>query len=195
MRRAAALLLMAALVLLVPAAPAVAHTEFESSEPADHEVVEGPLSEIAVVFTLPVTIVGNGFEVLDPQGVVVNPEVESNDGTVFTLVLNEPIADGDVGVRYEVAAEDGHVLADSFSFTVTASAATSTTTSAPATTTSGADVTASSTSAHPPTTPAFAATTPPTEGDGEGSAAPLLIGLGVVLVGGFGIYAGMRSRS
>jgi hypothetical protein len=119
--------------------------------------------------------------------------VETSNDTVFTLVLDEPLAGGEVGVRYEVAAEDGHVLAGGFSFTVTAPEAT-TTTSPPEATTTTEDVTVSS--AVEQTTSTVVGTIPaPEEGEERsGSLAPLLIAIGLV-VGGAGLYAGFRSRS
>lgn len=184
--------MLAGVVVFLLAVPAWAHTEFESSAPADQATVEAPVAEITVVFTLPVAIVGNGFEVLDPEGNVISPEVETSDDTVFKLKLDQPLAGGEVGVRYEVAAEDGHVLAGGFSFTVTASAST-TTTSTTASPTTGEDV---STSSRPPTSSTIGMTTSVTDqGDGGGSFAPLLIGVGVAVVGGAGLYAGTRSRS
>ena len=187
-----AFLLVGALVLLLPVA-AWAHTEFESSTPADQELVDSPVSEIVVAFTLPVTIVGNGFEVLDPQGNVVSPSVETDDDTTFTLVLAEPLAGGDVGVRYEVAAEDGHVLAGGFSFTITAPAIT-TTTIGEAGSTASVDVLPSSTIGS--TTTTFAVTTSVTEDAEDRSGSTMLwLGIGVAVVGGIGLYSGFRSRS
>ena len=191
MRRAALSLLWVPALLLL-ATPALAHTEFESSTPANQEVVDDPVSDITVKFTLPVTIVGNGFEVLDPRGNIISPEVESGDDTVFTLILEEPLAGGEVGVRYEVQAEDGHVLAGGFSFTVAASTPTTTATAASTTTEERSTTTAVNDN---PTSTISTTTSAPADGDDGNSTTPLLIGLGVVLVGGAGIYAGMRSRS
>lgn len=192
--RRSALLLAGALFFLMQTVPVWAHTEFESSTPADQASVDVPVSEITVVFTLPVTIVGNGFEVLDPEGNVVRPTVESSDDATFTLTLSEPLVGGEVGVRYEVTAEDGHVLAGGFSFIVTASASTSTTTTtAEAMTTRQGD---GPTATAPATTTVDSATSTSDEVvDGAGSTAPLLLGLGAVVVLGAGLYAGMRSRS
>lgn len=184
--------MLAGAIVLLLASPAWAHTEFESSSPADQATVDAPVAETTVVFTLPVAVVGNGFEVLDPQGNIISPEVETSDDTVFKLMLDKPLAGGEIGVRYEVAAEDGHVLAGGFSFTVTASAST-TMTSTTASPTTVEDV---STSSRPPTSSTAGATTSvPDQGVGGGSLAPLLIGIGVAVVGGAGLYAGTRSRS
>ncbi|HEX6221144.1 MAG TPA: copper resistance CopC family protein [Acidimicrobiia bacterium] len=188
--RGAALWLAGALVLM-QAAPALAHTEFDSAIPADQAVVDDPVAEITIAFTLPVTVVGNGFEVLTPRGNIISPEVETDDDTVFTLIIDDPLAGGEVGVRYEVAAEDGHVLAGGFSFSVTAAGETTTTTTSPEPTTTTVSATTSSTST---VTTAIATKSPLGEDEG-GSMTPLLVAVGAVLIGGAGLYAGIRSRS
>ena len=149
--------LRAALVVLLASAAmpatASAHTEFDHSEPADGDEVDQPAAEIVVAFTDTVEPVGAGFEVLDPSGTILSPEVVTDDDTVFTLLLDPPLAGGTVGVRYEVMAGDGHVQTGGFSFTVAAPPPT-TTTAAPSTTAPAATTTAA------PTT--SAATTPDT---------------------------------
>jgi copper transport protein len=173
---------------------ALAHTDFDYSDPADGDEVAASLDEIVVAFTEPVTVVGNGFEVLDPAGSIVEPEVETSDDVVFHLLLDVPLVGGDAGVRYEVASEDGHVVSGGFSFTV-ADAITTTTMGETTTTRSAA------TSNRPPdTTVQVPATTVPAAavavGDDDGasrSVIPLVVGaLALVAVG---IYLARRSRA
>jgi methionine-rich copper-binding protein CopC len=134
--RIIARLLTVVVVVVAAMAPRVAsaHTDFDFSVPADGASVDEPVAEITVAFTLPVTPVGNGFEVLDPQADLLQPVAVSDDDRVFVLRFDPPLAGGAVGVRYEVTAEDGHVLSGAFSFTVDAAPA-PTTTMASATTT------------------------------------------------------------
>ena len=181
-------LFLAVLVLMI-SAPAFAHTEFDYSEPSSDTEVAEPVSEIVVAFTLPVTPVGNGFEVLDPQGEVHQPIVETSDDTVFRLQMSEPLVGGVVGVRYEVTAEDGHVLADGFSFNVTAAAPTTTLPSTPTTEESSA------TSVAPTTTTVPEVTTTTEAESGDGSALPWIIGGGLVAVAVAGLIMGLRSQS
>ena len=127
---------LASAVLVIAPAPASAHTDFDFSLPTDGASVGETVSEVTVAFTLPVTLVGNGFEVLDPQQNLLMPFVVTDDNTVFRLQFDPPLAGGAVGVRYNVTAADGHVLSGSFSFTVTVDAPSPTTTTstvAPAT--------------------------------------------------------------
>ena len=109
----------AGLVLL--AAPASAHTGFESSDPADGASLDAPVDTITLDFTGPAEPTGNGFQVLDPTGELRRPtEATTDDGTVWVLRFDPPISGGAVGVRWMVKAPDAHPIDGSFSFTVPA---------------------------------------------------------------------------
>jgi copper transport protein len=123
-RRAGAITILVASLLLVTASPAVAHTGFESSSPADGDTVVDPVFEISLTFSGEATPAGDGFVVLDPAGVTRIPdEVISIDNLIWTLRFDEPFAGGTVGVRWKVAAPDAHPIEGSFSFVVEAPAA------------------------------------------------------------------------
>lgn len=119
---------------------ASAHSDLESTSPADGSTVTEPVGEIEIVFSSGVDEVGAGFEVLDPQGEIRAPEVEAVDERTFVLRLDPALAGGSVGVRYAVTAEDGHAIAGGFTFEVdaplptTIPATTAPATTAPATT-------------------------------------------------------------
>ena len=136
---------------MVFAEPAGAHTDFDFSVPTDGASVGEPVSEVTVAFTQPVTLVGNGFEVFDPQQNVLQPFAVTDDDTVFRLQFDPPLAGGPVGVKYSVTAEDGHLLAGSFSFTVAVDA--------PPPTTTAPTATASPATASPATAPTATAST------------------------------------
>ena len=140
--------------------PVGAHTDFDFSLPTDGASVGEPVSEVTVAFTLPVTLVGNGFEVLDPQGNLQMPFAVTDDGTVFRLQFDPPLAGGAVGVKYAVTAGDGHVLSGAFSFTVSVDAPAATTTVPPTTTVVPTDVPATEPPAVVPTPDAAAAGEP-----------------------------------
>jgi methionine-rich copper-binding protein CopC len=109
-----------AIGLMLSPGVASAHTELDFTLPTDGAAVGEQVTEITVGFTEPVTLVGPGFEVLDPQGNLSQPFVVTDDDIVFRLQIDPPIAGGEVGVRYEVTSEDGHIVAGSFSFTIAA---------------------------------------------------------------------------
>jgi len=135
--RSGAVVLIAALIALtVPAGSASAHTEFESSNPADGAVVDGPVDVVTIAFTNPAEPAGEGFVALD-QGVVREPtEVVDVDDRTFGLRFDPPLATGQIGIRWSVRAGDAHPISGAFSFTVAGSppATTPTTTISPATT-------------------------------------------------------------
>jgi copper transport protein len=166
MRARTLLLLLAmvsALLILAPARPAAAHTELESSTPSNGEVVGEPVSEITLVFTATVTPVDGGFEVLDPQGRVRQPDAVVSDDQTQILRFTEPIAGGPVGVRWVVAAADGHLIQGSFTFTVDAPLPPrAPTTTAPPTSSSPPTTAARAPAAPPVTTHVPTTTVPPT---------------------------------
>ena len=98
----------------------MAHTELDFSLPANGTTVGEPVEEISVGFTDQVALVGNGFEVHDPQGNLLTPFVVTDDDKVFRFQLDPPLAGGAVAVDYHVRALDGDVQEGSFSFTVAA---------------------------------------------------------------------------
>lgn len=206
-------------VLMIVAGLAVApgfagaHTDFDYSLPTDGASVGMPVDEITVAFTLPVTLVGNGFTVLDPQNNELEPFAVTDDDTVFRLQFDPPLAGGTVAVKYEVRAEDGHVLTGNFVFAVDAPVPTtapptvpptpvppSTVSSSPSST---ATATVSPTDA-PTTTDANVAPTTPvsvtptsvdaTDGDG-GSGNGMLIVIAAAVALAAGGFVLVRSRT
>ena len=153
-------LVIAAASTLFGAAPASAHTGFESSTPADQATVEAPVELVTISFTGPATPVGDGFVALDASGVLQEPvSVSTLDDQMFTMRFDPPLAGGQVGIRWNVQAADAHPIEGAFSFTVTAPLPTTAppttvaATTAPATT-AGSEAPASSDAAPDVTEPA-----------------------------------------
>ncbi len=104
-------------VLLGSVGPAGAHTGFESSDPADGDVVEGPLSELIISFTGNSEETGEGFQVLDGAGNMRVPaSVSTDDARRFALTFDPPLAAGQIGVRWSVKAPDLHPIEGSYTF-------------------------------------------------------------------------------
>jgi copper transport protein len=157
-RLALAVLVGCAAALLGFAAPASAHTDFVGSDPADGDVVDGPVSQIVIEFTGESTEAGDGFVVLDADGQLRRPNsVVSDDAKTFTLNFDPALSGGQIGVRWSVRAGDSHPIEGSFSFT--AGGAVPTTTAPNTTTATSPDTTTAATA--PPVTSA-APTAPPT---------------------------------
>ena len=166
------------------------------------------MTQITVAFGAPVTLVGAGFEVFTPQEAIVQPNVFTEDDMVFLLQLDEPLAGGEVGVRYEVTAADGHVLEGGFRFTVPVAVPVTTTAPAsePASGTTSAlsvDTTAPAVIAPAPvttaTTPtstldAAAADVPDGDDGDDGSSTGAIIGVVAALVLGAVAFVVLRSR-
>lgn len=167
-----------------------AHTDVEYTVPTADETVAGPVGFITVAFADAVTLVGDGFEVFTPDQQIVRPFVFTEDNVVFQLQVEPPLAGGDVGVRYEVTAADGHILEGSFAFTVLAAPATSgPATTAPATSAPVESVPEQVT-ADAGTTPALVVATGPADGDtGSGGGSTGLV-LGVVVAAVAAVVAG-----
>jgi methionine-rich copper-binding protein CopC len=162
-RTAFAALVIAALVV-GPATSVSAHTDLESSSPAADSTVDVPVGEITLTFTEPVTPVANAFEVLDPQGNISTPSFGTTDDVVYVLTIDPPIGGGEVGVRYEVASADGHVVDGAFAFTVSAPPPTATTSPTTTALATAPPTTAPPTTALATTAPATPATEPPVIG-------------------------------
>lgn len=198
---------------------AEAHTSFDYSLPTDGASVGVPIGEITVAFTSPVTLVGNGFAVLDPQNNELAPFAVTDDDTVFRLQFDPPLVGGTVAVKYEVRAEDGHVLTGNFVFDVdapvpTTVAPTTAPTAAPttvppttpvaeaATTTPAAPTTVagSTLAGSAPAATTVASTTPASDGDGDDAASDdggtnMMIVIAVVVALAAGGFLLVRSRT
>lgn len=109
-------------VLFSSVSPAYAHTEFESSDPADQSEIDEVLSEMRLTFAGVAEPAGEGFVILDGDGSLRKPtSVSTEDQLTYVLTFDPPLGGGEVGVRWSVAAPDAHPIDGAFSFTVNAS--------------------------------------------------------------------------
>jgi methionine-rich copper-binding protein CopC len=207
-RRSIALALCAAAIAVTPGR-AMAHTQFEFSLPAEGTTVGDPVKEITVGFTDQVALVGNGFEVHDPQGNLLTPFVVTDDNIVFKFQLEPPLAGGAVVVDYHIRALDGDEQQGSFSFTVAAPVPTTTPPTTTPPTTTDATVTTPSISSTtisdatttlpavidrmptPPTTPD---STLPTDDGHDGSERTLMFAVLLGVAVAAGAFVLIRSR-
>lgn len=195
------------------AEPAAAHTDVEFTLPTDGASVGVPLDEVTVGFTAPVTLIGPGFEVLDPAGDVLTPFVVTDDDRVFRLQLDPPLAGGEAAVRFEVRAQDGHTITGGFAFTVTAEPPTTTSTTTPTTSpavtvgtspaaTAGGTVPATTSAPQPdpttrpsPATDSVAASSAPAASSDDGPSTGAYVGIGVVVALAAAALLVLRIRS
>ncbi|MGK5552984.1 copper resistance CopC family protein [Actinomadura kijaniata] len=165
-RRLAALTAGAALALVLPAAPAAAHTALRSSNPAARSTVEAP-REIVLTYSqaisLPKVILTGESGTQYGAGAA-----EAVDNKV-TLPVKPGLPNGRYTVGWRVVSLDGHPVAGSFTFTVKGAATASPT--APG-----------STAPAPPAPTTTATFVQKTRTESSGSGGWLWIGLGAVLV-------------
>lgn len=120
-RTAAVAASLAALLLLLVGSPAGAHGAMESSDPTAGAVIDDPVSEVTLVFSDQTEPVGDGFQVVESDGGIRNPNAwESADGRTFVLHFDPPITGGETGLQWTIRSADSHALNGSFSFTVDA---------------------------------------------------------------------------
>jgi len=96
-----------------------AHTELESSQPSDGDLVSQSISQISLTFTRPVEPVSDGMIAFDQRGFEHEPvAVDSVDGKTWTLSYEAPLPDGRYEVYWRVATADGHFIEGAFAFMV-----------------------------------------------------------------------------
>ncbi len=111
--------------LTIGAAPASAHTDFESSDPADGSQLKSEIAEIKLTYTSAAKPAGEGFVVLDSSGEQRDPDTvtPNADGNIWLLGFDPPLSDGAIGVRWTVQAPDTHPITGVFSFSITTASA------------------------------------------------------------------------
>jgi hypothetical protein len=174
--RTVAVTLLAGLALLLGAAPALAHTRLQSSDPSDGASLDAAPEHVSLTFNEEMTPGFSTITVVGPDGAHYETgEVGAEGGTVSTAVLPLGPA-GRYQIGYRVVSADGHPVAGEVAFTLT--------TPGPATPAPPAAPVASAA----PATPAPAAA--PAESSGGSPVWPWIVGA-VVLVGG-GVVAALR---
>jgi methionine-rich copper-binding protein CopC len=190
--QAVASLVLAVLLLLAVAAPAMAHADLVSSDPADKATLATPPTSVTLTFSEDLDPARSSFRLSGPAGVIGTGAVSAVP-TQLTLAGLD-LAPGDYEIRWTSAALDGDILRGTLTFTVAEP------TPAPATPTPEPRVTPAPT-ASPAEAPSGVATPAPTPAP---SAAPqpasstvdvlLPIVAALVIVAGVGLYVLRRSR-
>lgn len=120
LRRALAPLATIALLLLslgAVAAPASAHDQLISSNPADGETLTTAPAEIVLTYNNEVAQIGAEVQITDPENTVVT-EIPTISGTSVTVPLWEDTVAGAYSVAWRVTSSDGHPIDGEFSFTL-----------------------------------------------------------------------------
>ncbi|WP_345071718.1 copper resistance CopC family protein [Phytohabitans flavus] len=113
---AATAALAAALVVVLPAAPASAHTELKSTVPAAKSTTTKPVAEVTLTFTGLIKKPGTTIVVTGPDKTSYSAgAAEVVDKTITQKVDALPV--GAITVAWRTFAADGHPMEGSFTFT------------------------------------------------------------------------------
>ena len=183
-RPAALAALFAALLaaLLALGAPAQAHDTLLESDPADGATLETSPEAITLTFSADILEVSPLVRITDENGEQLAEITPSIDGPVATATLEEPLPAGTSTVQWRVVSSDGHPIEGTFEVTVEQDAAAEETTEAPAEESTPAEESAPAETAAP-AEEGEQATAEAAEEESGSSMTPLLIVLGVAVVG------------
>ncbi|WP_197946284.1 copper resistance CopC family protein [Phytohabitans suffuscus] len=113
---AATATLTAALAVVLPAAPASAHTELKSTAPAARSTTNDPVTEVTLTFTGLIKKPGTTVAVTGPDKTSYSAgDAEVLDETITQKVGALPV--GAITVAWRTVASDGHPMQGSFTFT------------------------------------------------------------------------------
>lgn len=104
--------------MLALAAPAAAHNQLVSSDPADGDRVEQAPERITLTFLSTLDAENANLDVTGPDGDSVTDGVPEVDENAVTVPVLAPLP-GDYQVEYEVLSSDGHWVEGALEFTVT----------------------------------------------------------------------------
>jgi methionine-rich copper-binding protein CopC len=125
----------AAVLLLFACAPAIAHTDLESSDPKDGATLESAPEQLTLTFGEDLLSQGGKLTAKDDTGVQVNLGPVQVKGARLTAAWPATADAGTYSVAYRAVAADGHPLEGRIRFTVTPSGQTPTASATPVTAT------------------------------------------------------------
>lgn len=99
---------------------AFAHTGLESSNPQNGEVLNEELTTITLTFEGNIEQ-GSTFTLQDANGKTITVDNIAINENILTGVLSTPLGNGDYTVDWSIIGEDGHLIEDSFIFSIDAS--------------------------------------------------------------------------
>jgi LPXTG-motif cell wall-anchored protein len=171
------------------AVPVLADAELLEATPAAGSVVMEVPDEVRLVFDEPLDAAKSSVEVRDPGGAKIA------EGTVLTedpdtIAANLPTLEpGAYEVRWTAGSTDGHLLRDTYTFTVEAAPSPTLTTTPEPTASAGTPASTAPTLSPSPAPPE------PVPAAETGADVLIPIVAGLLLVGGFGLYFLRRRRA
>lgn len=125
-RRLAVFLGLSAVWLVALCAPAQAHAQFVSAEPARGAELQQTPEQVRIRFSEPVEAEFSPVEVRNPQGERVdrdNARIDPQDARVVVEDLGGDLSDGTYTVEWRVTSVDGHAIDGTYRFTVASAGA------------------------------------------------------------------------
>jgi methionine-rich copper-binding protein CopC len=169
--RAVVVTLLAALALLVGAAPAFAHSRLSGSDPVDGASLDNGPERVSLTFNESLTPGFNTVTVVGPDGLRYESGDVALDGPTVSVDVAPLGPAGRYEIGYRVISADGHPVTGSVAFTLTSPG--------------------SGTGVAPPATGGPAAAAPALPGEAEGMPVwPWILGV-LVLIGG-GVFAALK---
>ncbi|QOR71316.1 copper resistance protein CopC [Ruania alkalisoli] len=110
----------AATALILPAAPASAHSALISSDPEDGAVLDTPPTEVVLTFNEDILEMGTSIEVTGPDGAEAGEGDPVLNGPEVTQPLAADLAAGEYTMIWRVVSADGHPIDGELTFTATA---------------------------------------------------------------------------
>ncbi|BCJ36954.1 transport integral membrane protein [Actinocatenispora thailandica] len=109
----------AALAVLLPAAPASAHAVLLRTDPGSGAIVQDTPTGVTLTFNEPVQLVPTDIGVVAPTGAKVGgTPALTHDGTVLRIPLSARLPKGTYLVTYRIISADSHPVAGGFSFSI-----------------------------------------------------------------------------
>jgi methionine-rich copper-binding protein CopC len=190
--RSSAASTLAILLLLVTAAPASADATLLEASPADGSVVEGSPESIVAIFDQELGDDGSSIILRGPDDEeVAEGGIDPDEPTSLVIEDVPELAPGEYQVRWVASSTDGHLIRDTWTFTVSAPPSPT-----PAATEAPSDAPSLSPAPSLQASPSAAPTDPAEPGDPAGSTSDILIPIVVLvaLVGIGGAYFLRRRR-
>lgn len=194
MKRTLAAGIMAVIALMgatVVAAPAQAHSELVSTDPADGAVLDAPPTIVSFTFNEPLMPDFVRFIGTDPSGNTGDLPVSSVEGPTATIAWPASAPGGEWTVSYRVVSQDGHPIEGGITFSYADASPTASPTSAAPT--SAAPTSQAPTSAEP-TSAVPSPSTSPAADSNSGQSGLLIAGLAVGLIVIAGVVIGLVAR-
>ncbi|MEN8239718.1 MAG: CopD family protein [Actinomycetota bacterium] len=117
-RRVAQILIFSILLIVLAAAPALAHVELSSSDPSDGATVTAVPETIELLFSTEADPAGDGIVLVDANGEALVATVDQVAQDRIVVTPNAPLENGAYGITWTMKAGDAHPKSGSVTFRV-----------------------------------------------------------------------------